>query len=140
MSDTTTDATMRRRAFVRVLDTAMPMTGIILVIAAVAVGPGRWVQIWVAVIGLMLVEAGVWKAASRILMGRRYHALRAEVLEFIEHVRELNRSAVAIQGGAPAQGEFDAAAMAMRQAVDRMIDVAGHADDVAPASASLPGD
>lgn len=97
-------------------------------LAAVLFVSGVTRQIVVVVIGLLLIEMGVWKLGHMLFPEEReYLALRAEVDRFIRLVRDLNRAAVALRsGGAPeARERFEGLRASMVEAVQRMAEVAG---------------
>ena len=51
-------------------------------------------QVAIVILGLLLLEAGVWKLAHHVLPSeRQYHALRDETDGFITLVRQLNAAA-----------------------------------------------
>jgi len=77
------------------------------------------------IVGVVLVMAGYLYGSRPFLTSERRHtALRSEVDSFIDLVRELNRTAVAIGGGP----EFDEVTEAMRRSLERMEEVAGKED------------
>lgn len=72
------------------------------------------------ILGLLLIVGGFWYAANPFLTSeRRFFALRSEVGEFIDLVRELNRTA--IDG---TRDEVEQVKSRMYRAVDRMVEVA----------------
>lgn len=111
--------------------TMLPFIGVLLVIGAVLwLRDLRW-QMVLVVGGLLLVEIGVWTCAQRILPNeRKFRALRVEVDAFIRLVRQLNTAAMAVkENPSPEHQEtFEDVREAMRQAVERMADVAGKTD------------
>ena len=111
--------------------TMLPFLGVLLVIGAVLLLRDlRW-QMGLVVGGLLLVEIGVWTCAQRMLPSeRKFRALRAEVDVFMQLVRQLNTAAMAVKE-TPShehQETFEDVREAMRQAVERMADVAGKTD------------
>jgi len=110
----------------------LPILGVVLVFAAILVPTislNLRLQIAVVVLGLLAIEAGVWKLTARILPNeRKYIALREEVDEFIALVRTLNRQAV--EGGVRPEDGTPPADLAetlrrMHASVDRMAELAG---------------
>ena len=79
--------------------------------------------------GILILEAGVWGLASRLLPNeRRYLGLREEGNHFIELIRQLNRAAVArqeVDGGDENEEHFRDALKQMHAAVRRMGELAG---------------
>jgi hypothetical protein len=112
----------------RKVDTILPVLGIVLVLAAVLfIWQNLYLQLGVVILGIFLIEAGIWKLAHPLLPSqRRYTALRAEVDDFIDLVRELNTAGVEREAGNVA-AEADMAALRERMvdSVDRMVDYAG---------------
>jgi len=73
------------------------------------------------IIGIILVVAGYFYAQHPFLSSeRKYSRLREEVDTFVDLVRRLNRTAVAIGGGP----EFDEVTTAMRESVARIEELA----------------
>lgn len=63
------------------VDICVPLAGVFLILGALLLGTPRRSQLAVAILGILLVEAGVWKLSHRVLPEeRQYHALRAEVM------------------------------------------------------------
>lgn len=121
----------RRNRIARVLDSGLPTLGVAIVLAAVMVGGGGWGAIWLAVIGLLMVEAGVWRLGSRIVHERRYQPLRREVDRFIELARELHHASAAVASGADevARRRLDGAVASLRGSLDRMVAVAAMTEE-----------
>lgn len=89
-------------------------------------------QIPVVLLGLLLIEAGVWKLTERFLPnGRRFLALRAEVEHFLVLIRSLNARAVElrIMGTDEAHTAFQKTLTELHSSVDRMAEVAGQEAD-----------
>ena len=110
---------------------ALPILGMIIVFLAIllpSISLNLQIQILVVLIGILMIEAGVWGLTAKVLPSeRRYLALRAEVDVFIGLVRDLNTRALALEGGeSPEKTEaFEAARASLHQSVDRMAEVAG---------------
>lgn len=83
---------MRRRD---VLEKAMAVVGVIVVLVPViSLADSAW-QIVTVVVGLLLIEAGVWNAVLRLAPeDRKFTGLRREVDRFLDDVRELNLHAI----------------------------------------------
>lgn len=124
----------------QVVDAGLPLLGVAIVLAAVVLGGGGWRAIWMAVSGLLLVEAGVWRLGSRVMYERRYMPLRQEVRRFIGLARDLHHATTAArEGGLQAQADLDRTLAAMRASVDRMAAVAAKTEaDLAAGGASSP--
>ena len=116
------------RALRKTLDTGLPLVGVAFIIGAVLFMQELFAQIAVVTVGILLLEAGIWKLAHQLLPGERtYLALRLEVDQFIALVRGLNEAALQVRAhNAPAsQQAFEEIQAAMHQAVERMAQVAG---------------
>ena len=75
----------------------MPVMGMIIVFAAVLLIPpaNLQIQLVVVLVGVLLIEAGVWGLTNPFLPNeRQYVQLREEVDDFIDLVRQLNSAAV----------------------------------------------
>ena len=119
------------RALRRVTQTVLPFVGVLVVLASVFFLRDLRLQMPLVVGGLLLVEFGVWKAAQNILPSeRQFHTLRFEAESFIRLVRQLNTVALARkQTPSPEhQQAFEDIREAMRQSVDRIVEVAGKTD------------
>ncbi len=96
------------------LQTTLTVVGIVLVLAMVATATDSLWLVGIVVVGLLLLEAGVWGLADPLLPDdRSYHPLRSKVDEFIGDVRRLNERAVA--------GE-EAGVERMRERLHRRVD------------------
>lgn len=109
----------------------LPILGTILVFAAVLVPTialNLQLQIAVVLLGLLIIEAGVWQLAPKLLPNeRKYLSLRAEVEGFISRIRLLNTQAVNLrtEGNDATREAFRETLEALHAAVDRMAEVAG---------------
>ena len=117
----------RRDLIARMVDAGMPMLGVVIVLAAVLLGGGGWAALWMAVAGLLMVEAGVWRLGSRVVYERRYQPLRGEVQRFVGLARALHHAALAArsENRPEAREELFATVETMRASLDRMVQVAG---------------
>jgi hypothetical protein len=109
---------------ISILGAALVFLAIIL--PPLSVNLGR--QVLVALLGILLIEAGVWKLAERVLpTQRRYHALRAEVARFLELTRSLNARAVEVRavGSDDVHAALEEDLQALHATVERMAEVAG---------------
>ncbi len=111
-----------RRIFNRYGPLAAVFIGLIITLSSLAVadtGTGFYARV---VTGVVLVMVGYFYGSHPFLTSeRRYTALRSEVDNFIDLVRQLNRTAIAIGGGA----EFDEVTTAMRESLERIEELAG---------------
>lgn len=112
----------------------LPVFGTILVFLAIllpAVSLNLRLQVLIVLVGLLIIEAGVWRLTARILPNeRKYLALRAEVNAFVERVRVLNANGVRLRAEETesARDAFHETLDALHSAVDRMARVAGRED------------
>jgi hypothetical protein len=110
------------------VDTALPVTGIVLVLGAVLfLWQNLYLQLGVVIAGIFLIEAGIWKLAHPLLPSqRRYGALRAEVDDFIRLVRQLNAAGVEREAGtAGGSARVAAVRTEMLASIERMVECAG---------------
>ena len=116
------DSSTWRRSFNRYVPLGAVLIGLILILSGLAVADtnaGFYARV---VTGIVLVMAGYLYGSHPFLTSeRRYTALRSEVDDFIDLVRKLNRTAIAIGGGA----EFDEVTTAMRESLERIEELAG---------------
>lgn len=86
-------------------------------------------QLALIIVGILLIQGGVWTFAQRVVGPRReYHALRNEVTDFLGLVRNLN--AAALENGAAEQAaaaERRRILEEMHARIDRMAEAAGRA-------------
>lgn len=116
----------------KVIELGLPVLGVALVLFAVIVFVNLYVQIAVVLVGLILIEAGIWNLANPILPSeRKYWALRSEVDDFIVLVRHLNRAAVELkkERTPEAQARMNAVRDDMLESVRRMERYAGRTDE-----------
>ncbi len=111
-----------RRSFNRYVPLAAVIIGLILILSNLAIAaapPGFYARV---ISGIVLVMAGYLYGSHPFLTSERRHtALRGEVDDFINLVRKLNRTAVAIGGGP----ELDDVTTAMRESLKRIEELAG---------------
>lgn len=118
----------------KLLAFGLPVLGTILVFAAIlvpAISFNLQIQIGVVLVGLLIIEAGVWRLTAKILPNeRRYLALRAEVDGFVDRIRVLNAHGIKLRNAdtESMRGAFRETLDALHAAVDRMAEVAGRED------------
>lgn len=104
-----------------VLEKTMAVVGVVVVLVpVVTLADAAW-QIATVVVGLVLIEAGVWNVARHLAPeDRKFGALRRQVEAFLEDVRELNLHAIAgdRDGIEEMRGQ-------LHERVDAMAEVAG---------------
>ena len=115
----------------RALELGLPVVGTILVFAAVVLDYNLTAQVLLVLLGLLMIDAGIWKLTQPLFPNeRRYLALREEVDRFIHLVRRLNSTALAVreQESPTAQAAFQDAVGALHESVNRMEQLAGKSD------------
>lgn len=119
---------------------AVPVLGMVIVLSAVLVVASPRVELGLVVLGLLLVEGGVWRLAGSMLPNeRRYLALRAEGNRFLAMIRQLNAAAIAVrqQETPGARMALEETKRAMHRSVDRMVAVAGRPMEEVPVDAPI---
>ncbi|MEJ2679728.1 MAG: hypothetical protein P8174_11755, partial [Gemmatimonadota bacterium] len=114
--------------------------GMVLVLVAVLVVGSPGTELGLVLVGLLLVEGGVWRIASSVLPDeRRYVALREESNRFVAMVRQLNAAAIALCGEetAGARLALEETKRAMHRSVERMVVLAGRSAEDVPADAPV---
>lgn len=121
-----------KRTLRQATDKVMPILGVVVILSAVLFVQALRLQLAVVVIGLFLVEAGVWNLSQWILPNdRQYVGLRAEGDHFILLIRQLNEAAVNLQrqDDDANREAFEAAREAMHASVDKMAQLAGKTEN-----------
>ena len=116
-----------RRKIRRVLEVALPVLGMGIIFGSVLYDPGSLqLQVLLVLLGILILEAGVWGLANRLLPDeRRYIALREEVEHFIVLVPQLNAATVAKNAGTEDDARYRDTLQQMHASVKRMGEVAG---------------
>ena len=130
-----------KRSVRRVVDVALPLLGMLVIFGSVLFGSPNNLQLQVILllIGVLILEAGVWGLTSALLPNeRRYPELRQEVDDFIELVRELNVAARETDGGREDDTRFQSGVEQMHVAVERMAELARKA--VHPVASEAPAE
>ncbi|HUH12340.1 MAG TPA: hypothetical protein VMK65_04490 [Longimicrobiales bacterium] len=131
------------RAIRRLVDTALPVLGTLIVLGGVLFVYDLMARVAVVVVGLLLVEVGVWKLANPLLPNeRRFHALRDEVDRFIQLVRGLNQAALRriAERSPESEQAFEEARAELHASVERISVYAGRTDDEVPSEARQPSE
>ena len=113
------------------VDAGLPILGTVIVFLAVILLSDQQmtVRIVVVLVGLLMIDAGIWKLTHPLLPNeRRYTGLRQEVDDFIRVVRRLNAEALEAGQSPAASKAVQKTVMEMHAAVDRMEKLAGKAD------------
>lgn len=126
----------------RTVDLILPVVGMVLVLGAVLLlWQNLYLQLSIVIVGIFLIEAGIWKLAHPLLpSARRYHALRAELDDFIQLVRRLNTAAVRSRSSTADEPAVAAVREEMIRSVDRMVSCAGQAVPPDDAASGLSAD
>ena len=122
-------------------DIGLPMIGVMIILGAVLFLREIRIQIAVVMVGIVLIEAGVWKIAHQLLPNdRRYHALRYEIDAFIALSRDLNEAALVakVEDTPENRRSFDEIRKSMHRAVDQIADVAGMTAEELPSNPARP--
>lgn len=86
-------------------------------------------QLPLALLGILLMEAGVWGLSTRILPSeRRFSALREEGDKMMGLIRELNAAAIAKDTGIEDAKRFQATLQSMHDCVAHMSELAARED------------
>lgn len=113
------------------LDTVLIGLGIASIIASVLISDTAsiQVQLLLVVVGILLMEAGVWGIARKAISNeRQYSRLREEGDHMIELIRKLNGAAVARDQGLEDGTRFRATLEEMHASVRFMAELASHKD------------
>ena len=127
------------RTLRQVMDIALPLvgTGIIL---GVALFKQEIQDAAFVVLGVFLIEVGIWKLAHKLLPDqRKYHTLRTQADQFLTLVRQLNTMALRVKENDTPENcqAVEEIRQKMQHMVDRMAAVAGKTDAELAAEARL---
>lgn len=129
-----------KRKLRRGIEVALPILGMGIIFGSVLFGSPNNLQLQVIflLVGVLILEAGVWGITKGILPNeRRYPALREEGNHFIGLIRALNAAAVARDAGHEDDHRFRNSLEQMHASVDRMGEFTGQ-DVLASAAAEEP--
>jgi hypothetical protein len=106
---------------------ALTVGGTLLIIYAVMAIGGMYDRMLVVALGIVLIEAGIWRVTKSLFPNERnFKPLRKETDFFIVLVRRLNRAAVNAQkGSGSAMHDLAQVHAEMHHSVDRMLRLAG---------------
>jgi hypothetical protein len=116
----------------KILEIGLPILGTVLVFAAVVLVYDLTTQIILVLVGLLMIDAGIWKLTEPLFPNeRRYKALREEVDRFIHQVRRLNTAALSMRehDSPAARTAFQDAVSALHDSVGRIEQLAGKTED-----------
>lgn len=110
---------------------ALTLGGTLLIAYAVMYVGGMYDRMLVVALGLVLIEAGIWRVTQSLFPNdRNFRPLRKETDYFITLVRRLNRAAVNAQrGSGSAVHDLAQVHDEMHHSVDRMLRIAGLTDE-----------
>src|SRR5690606_40314584 len=113
------------------LHLALTIGGTLLIAYAVMYIDGMYDRMLVVALGLVLIEAGIWRVTQSLFPNdRNFRPLRKETDFFITLVRRLNRAAVNAQRGSDAAlDDLNQIHQEMHHSVDRMLRIAGLTDE-----------
>lgn len=85
----------------------------------------------VSVLGLLLMQIGIWQITASLLPNQReYRPLRKETDYFLSLLRRMNRAAVAAENGSSyAAAEVERLHTELHHSVDRMLRLAGRTEE-----------
>jgi hypothetical protein len=106
---------------------ALTVAGSLLIVYAVLSIEGMYDRMLVVALGIVLIEAGIWRVTQSLFPNERaFRPLRKETDYFITLVRRLNRAAVNAQrGSSSAVRDMTEVHAEMYHSVDRMMKLAG---------------
>ncbi len=120
------------RTIRKAVELGTPIVGMITVFAAVLLIPpaNLQIQLVTVLVGVLLIEAGVWGLTNPFLPNERHYlSLREEVDDFIDLVRQLNAAAIEkrMLGDSTEQvnGAFEETLADLHSSVRRMGQLAG---------------
>jgi hypothetical protein len=116
----------------KAVDAGLPILGTLIVFLAVILilDQHLTLRIIVVLIGLLMIDAGIWKLTHPLLPNeRQYKGLRAEVDDFIKIVRRLNSAALQAKASPAGKESVAHVVNEMHAAVNRMEQLAGRTDD-----------
>jgi len=120
-----------RRHIRRSIDLGLTMLGIGIIFTAILLGGSLNIQtqLVIALLGVLLMEAGVWGLSSKVFPSeRRYIDLRAEGDNIIQLIRELNAAAVT-RGNDANDDSFQGILEEMHNSVKRIAEKASREAD-----------
>ncbi len=124
-----------KRNIRRSIDVALTGLGIAVVFSAIILGSSIDIraQMPIALVGVLLMEAGIWGLAAKLLPNqRKYTKLRGEGDHMLQLIRELNAAAIAKERGEEDSKRFQDTLAKMHDSVIKMADLADVANDAQP--------
>lgn len=123
------------RKYRRIIDTALTGLGIGIIFTVVFLSDSLTLQVQMplAVLGVLLMEAGVWGMSNKFLPNeRRFSGLREEGDAMLDLMRELCSAAVARDRGGEDEKRFQATRGKMHASVESMAAIASHDSESGP--------
>jgi hypothetical protein len=122
---------LRMRSIRRSFHLALTLGGALLVLYAVLHVDAVYDRVLVVLLGLVLIEMGVWRITQSLFPNERaFRPLRKETDYFVTLVRRLNRASLMARRGAPAgDTEIERVHDEMHHSVDRMLRLAGRTEE-----------
>ncbi len=120
------------RVFQEVMNRGLAFAGVIVVLVAVGVATASVGLVGIVVIGLLMIEVGIWRAKRQFTREkRRYHVLRAEVDQFLALVRQLHNASLQVkQHDTPdTRQAHDEIVNVMHETIERIAEGTGKTDD-----------
>lgn len=120
-----------QRQIRRNFDIGLTGLGIGIILCAVILGGSLdiVVQLPMALIGVLIMEAGVWRISTKLFPSeRRYTGLRSEGDHMVELIRELNAAAIAKETGQEDAKRFQETLQEMHDSVLKMAELAARED------------
>ena len=124
-----------KRNIRRSIDAGLTGLGIAVVFSSIILGSSLDIraQLPIALIGVLLMEAGIWGLASRFVPNqRKYTKLRSEGDKMLDLIRELNAAAISKDRGDEDAKRFQETLAAMHESVVRMSGLASVEHDQEP--------
>ncbi len=122
-----------KRNIRRQIDIGLTGLGIAVIFSVVILGGSLEVQaqLPLALLGVLLMEAGVWGLSTKLFPNeRRYSQLREEGDQMIALIRELNHAAIAKSRGKEDAKRFQATLEKMHESVVKMAELAAKEDGI----------
>ena len=125
----------------RIIDTALTGLGIGIIFTVILLSDSLTLQAQMplAVLGVLLMEAGVWGMSNKFLPNeRRFSGLREEGNRMLDLMRELCSAAVARDKGREDDQRFQATKDKMHASVESMAAIASHDSESGPLPSVTP--
>lgn len=103
------------------VEKGLAVLGIVVILVPVIAMAASRLQVATVLVGILMMQAGVWRLAAELFPGERvYCYLREEVDEFLEDIRDLNT--LAVEGDAEGVEEVR---QRLHARVEPMVEAAG---------------